>query len=298
MTQRHSTWSSPATLLGLFVLGAAASLIVSVFAAAQVLGMSATANRSLGVILTSAILCSALLLLSRTLLHREGESLRELGLFPQRSRLQQFGFGFVVSAPVFMLVAVAQSASISAAWEFQGMLGARAALLGLAITTLLALAEELVFRGLALRYLRALFGDRNAVILSALSFGIYHLVQSDDWAMGAAFRFLMPTLGGLVFGWAAVKSKGLALPLGLHLGGNWVQASVASFVPAGGASSTVAVNALWHIPISTADARALSAPDLLPHLPYLIALALTAAATWRWFASLATSPQRLTKRRA
>jgi len=294
MTQRQSKWSSPGMLLGLFVPGAGISLIVSVFAAGQVLEMTETASRNLGVVLTSAVLCSALLILSRTLLHREGESLCELGLVPQRSRLQQFGFGFMVSAPVFILVAIAQSMSVSAAWEFQGVLGARAALVGLATTALLALAEELVFRGVALRYTRALFGDRNAVILSALLFGIYHLVQSNDWAMGAAFRFLMPTLGGLVFGWAAVKSKGLALPLGLHLGGNWVQASVASFVPAGGQSSAVAVNSLWHIPITAADARSLSAPDLLPHLPYLIALTLTAAATWQWFARSTTVGQHQT----
>jgi membrane protease YdiL (CAAX protease family) len=41
----------------------------------------------------------------------------------------------------------------------------------------------------------------------------------------------MPALGGVVFGWAAVRSSGLALPIGLHLGGNRIQASVLSFQP-------------------------------------------------------------------
>ena len=42
--------------------------------------------------------------------------------------------------------------------------------------------------------------------------------------MGWVFRLGMPTLGGLVFGVAMIRSGGLALPIGLHLGGNWVQA--------------------------------------------------------------------------
>src|SRR4029079_16572678 len=138
---------------------------------------------------------------------------------------------------------------------------------------------ELLFRGVALRYLRSLYGDRAAILLSGVLFGAYHLVQSQDWAMGAAFRFLMPTLGGLLFGWAALRSRGLALPLGLHLGANWVQSSIAGFAP--NVLADAPVHALWRIPISIDDVRVLTAPDIVPHLPYVIAMAVAAAATWR-----------------
>lgn len=278
MKERESIWTTPAMLLALFVVGALASIAASIFVSGLVPVTMKAPSQTLGLVTMSVTCCAALLLLSRTLLHREGMTIRALGLVPSRQRFRELVAGFSVTTPFFLLVAVAQSASVGAAWEFQGAFGARAALAGLALSAVLVLVEELLFRGVALRYLRALYGDRGAVILSALLFGAYHLLQSGDWAMGAVFRFLMPTLGGLVFGWAAVRSKGLALPLGLHLGGNWVQASLASYVPVALSSSAAPIQSLWRIPITTADAFSLTAPDLLPHLPYLIALALTTVA--------------------
>jgi len=128
--------------------------------------------------------------------------------------------------------------------------------------------------------MRALCGDRAAILLSAILFGAYHVAQSHDWAMGAVFRFLMPTLGGLLFGWAALRSRGLALPLGLHLGGNWVQSSIAVFAP-NVLPADAPVQALWRIPITVHDVRLLTAPDLAPHLPYVIVIIVSAAATSR-----------------
>src|SRR4029434_8584136 len=72
-------------------------------------------------------------------------------------------------------------------------------------------------------------GAWPAVVFSAACFGLYHVAGtglSGPPALGAA---VMPAIGGLVFGWAAVRTRGLALPIGLHLGGNWTQAAVLSF---------------------------------------------------------------------
>jgi hypothetical protein len=105
--------------------------------------------------------------------------------------------------------------------------------------------------------------------VSALLFGGYHLVGSGDWAMGAAFRVAMPTVGGLVFAYALVRTGSLAVPIGLHWGGNWAQSVLLGLGhPAG---QTVAV---WTMPLSEDQVRRLVAPDLLPHLPYLGALGL------------------------
>ena len=279
--RRPNLLARPAVRLGLFAVGAVASIALSTFLTGMALGLTGQASQILGVVLTNAVLCTLLIVLSRILLHSEGATLHVLGLVPNRQRFRELAFGFAVSTTLFLLVAVAQSASVGAPWEFQGMLGVRAALGGLAITVIFVLAEELLFRGVALRNLCALYGERSGVVASAVLFGAYHLVQSGDWAMGAVFRFLMPALGGLLFGWAALRSKGLALPLGLHLGGNWVQASLVGFA----ATDTGVhgpLHALWRIPITSADANAITAPDLLPHLPYAMALALASIATWRW----------------
>ena len=270
------TGNKSAELLGIFSVGAAVSLVTSVFVAGSLTGMLPIAGPVANVVLTSALLCAALLLLSRSVLGAERLTLAELGLIPNGTRLRQLAVGFGITSVLFLAVAVVQSAIIDAPWDFQGLPGIRAAIVGLGVTALLVLVEELLFRGVALRYLRGLYGDRGAIVLSALLFGGYHLLQSADWAMGAVFRFAMPVLGGLVFGWAAVRSKGLALPLGLHLGGNWIQSSVAGFSLAESGTAS----ALWRIPISADDVRLLTAPDLPQHLPYMAAIALAFALTW------------------
>jgi len=90
----------------------------------------------------------------------------------------------------------------------------------------------------------------------------------------------MPAIGGLLFAWSAVRSGGLALPIGLHLGGNWVQASVAVFAPHSG--TVEPIHGLWQIPISASDVQVLTAPDVVPRLPLLLAFAIAAALAWQW----------------
>jgi len=141
----------------------------------------------------------------------------------------------------------------------------------------MVLAEELVFRGVGFRYLRAAVGDWPAIVFSALVFGAYHLIGSQNWGAGLVFQFLGPAAGGLLFGWAAVRTGGLSLSIGLHWGGNWIQAGIAGFSPA---ADLTGPQALWRIPITDADFRLLMAPDLLPRLPYFAAMAVGATITW------------------
>lgn len=283
MTQQAVAAASPARQLVLFTLGALAALIASVFIVGSALGMLGITDQGTGMAATSIVLGAFLLLLSRRVLRAEGAGLADLGVIPSRARLRQLGFGLSIGTVLFLAVAAAQSAAVGARWDFLGVDGLRAAIVGLLITTAFVLVEELLFRGVLLLSLRRLYGDRGAVVLSALLFGAYHLLQSGNWAMGAGFTFVMPTIGGLLFGWAAIRSKGLALPIGLHLGGNWVQASLAGFGPVVESTSGSPVQALWRIPISAADVSALTAPDLLPHLPNLVALALAAPVVWKAF---------------
>jgi CAAX protease family protein len=262
-----------------FILTAAAGLAFAVFAGAMVFGSMGPVRPIAGMALVSAIASTAMLLVTLGLLRQEGIAGAALGLPVNRRRVREFAIGFVVSVALFLAIAWTQSAMVGAAWVFQGAHGALAAARDLPLIASMVLAEELLFRGAALRYLRELFGDRRAIALSALCFGAYHLVGTQYWGMGAVFQFLMPTLGGLLFGWAAVRTNGLALPLALHLGGNWVQASVAAFRPLSAGSATDVVSELWRIPIGPSEAQLLSAPDLLPRLPFMLAVALAAVMT-------------------
>ena len=187
----------------------------------------------------------------------------------------EFGAGFVVSAALFAIIALVQAATVGADWVFDPIVGARAALLGLPLAFLRMFPEELLFRGYAFRQMWVLWGAPAALLISSLLFGAYHVIGSGYWGAGAFFLFAMPTLGGIVFSLAALRTGGLALPLGLHLGGNWVGASVLGLGSPEG-------SALWAAQIDAAQTEWLMAPDLLPRLPYLVGVVSLGALILAW----------------
>jgi membrane protease YdiL (CAAX protease family) len=263
--------------LGGFVLGATAAVAVAIATGGMVVGLAGGLAPQRAAALVSALMCGLLIVLSAAMLRREGVRLVALGLPGSGRRWRELSAGFAVTAVIFAGVAWVQSAIVGADWQFEGPAGVRAALSALPLVGAMVCAEELLFRGVGLRYLRNACGDRTAIAMTAVAFGVYHLAGSGYWGIGAFFQFLMPCLGGVLFAWAAIRSNGLSLPIGLHLGGNWVQASVAGFHvgPAAGA-----VDAVWRIPITTSDVHVITAPDVAVRLPYLAALALAAVVTW------------------
>ena len=262
--------------LGVFVFGAAMCVVVAVVSGGMLGGLAGGLTPQRMAALVSALMCGLLLALCSAMLRQEGVALSALGL-PRGRRWRELAAGFAVTAVLFAGVAWVQSAVVGADWRFEGPAGVRAALSALPLVAAMVCAEELLFRGLGLRYLRRACGERAAIAITAMAFGAYHLVGSGYWAIGAFFQFLMPCLGGLLFAWAAIRSEGLSLPIGLHLGGNWVQASVAGFHVG---PSEGAIDAMWRIPITPTDVHAITAPDIAARLPYLAALALAAAMTW------------------
>jgi membrane protease YdiL (CAAX protease family) len=229
-------------------------------------GNAVYAGAASGLLLVATWLC----------LRLEGGSLRDLGLAFRRRRVASCAVGFAIGAALFAIIALAQGAMVGAVWGVHPRAGIGAAASGLAVALAFLLPEELVFRGYAFCQLARIAGRTGALVLSAAAFGAYHVLGSGDWAMGAFFRFAMPMLGGLVFGYALLRSGDLALPIGLHWGGNWAQASLFGVDNAAGPPS------LWTTTLTPAEQRALTAPDLLPHLPYLLGLAAVVVVLRRW----------------
>ncbi len=216
----------------------------------------------------ASVFSAQLLIGSSLALRLDGESLENLGLVPASARIREFTFGVVVSVVLFCLLALVRGAAIGAAWTFGGPPAALAACAGLGAALLLMLPEELLFRGYAFQRLMRVIGVWPGILVSATLFGIYHLFGSGMWGIGAFFQLAMPTLGGIAFGWAAVRTNGLALPIGLHLGGNWVQASIFSFRPVGATEP----GALWTVYVTDVQQHRLYAPDFSAHAPYIVAM--------------------------
>lgn len=93
------------------------------------------------------------------------------------------------------------------------------------LLTMIAVSEELIFRGYVLRNLMKSFNKWIAVLLSAMLFSIVHNSNLGIPALGIINTFL----GGLVLGVAYVITRSLWLPIFFHLSWNFIQGPVLGF---------------------------------------------------------------------
>jgi len=95
--------------------------------------------------------------------------------------------------------------------------------------------EELVFRGIIFQNMIKGLGLIWAVIISSILFGLVHAGNPDATLMSTLMiAFITPQLI-----YAYLKTGQLWLPIGLHLGWNFFQASVFGFASSGQASPTM-----------------------------------------------------------
>ncbi len=85
-----------------------------------------------------------------------------------------------------------------------------------------ALCEETLFRGAVLGMLRSGHGRAATLLAPALAFGLFHL---------SIFRLLPTAAFGVLLGWAALRSRSLAVPVLVHAVHNGVLFTLAWAVP-------------------------------------------------------------------
>lgn len=84
---------------------------------------------------------------------------------------------------------------------------------------LVAIREELAFRGYPLFSLNYRFGLLTAQIIILIIFSLEHVAGGMTWFQA----FIGAGTGALLFGLAALKTNGIALPIGLHAAWNFGQ---------------------------------------------------------------------------
>ena len=82
---------------------------------------------------------------------------------------------------------------------------------------LLACREELAFHGYPLRRLYSSIGLWGAQLIVAIIFALEHAAAGSTWAQA----ILGAGIGSLLFGMAAITTRGLAVPIGLHAAWNF-----------------------------------------------------------------------------
>ncbi len=166
-----------------------------------------------------------LIFLARLLMRSEGGSSASLSLAVRSSSLRRFAFGVLLGAASFGVhVLVMATLAGPIRFELVPGIGTLVALTYFARFLSTSCMEELGFRGYPLHRLTAKIGPWPAVFLTALAFGLSHLLYG--WDLRTIAIGVVPP--GLLWGMSAVATRGLAVPVGLHAAWNFASWSAGS----------------------------------------------------------------------
>lgn len=132
--------------------------------------------------------------------------------------------GLGLFAAVTVVLAVCGVYRITGWGSFGGALGT------LGLMTSVAVAEELLFRGVVFRIVEELTGTWGALVVSGLVFGGLHLINPGATVWGAV---AIAVEGGAMTAAAYAATRSLWLPIGLHLGWNFAEGGIFGSVVSG-----------------------------------------------------------------
>jgi len=210
--------NSTSVIIGKAVLFCAINtglLRLSLFITAAIPGLSNN-------FLTSTIGPILTLLITYLFLQSGKKTFSSIGLQFEFSTLWKFGAGLLLGAGIMSLfiLSIVYSSGLAIQPAKNGNL-LFLLLTALPTIILLAFMEELVFRAYPLIILKNKPGPWMALIITAILFGLYHVVFG--WGIAG---FFSTSIWGLVFGLLAIYSNGISMPTGFHPAGNLVQAAL------------------------------------------------------------------------
>ncbi|RYZ22331.1 MAG: CPBP family intramembrane metalloprotease [Chitinophagaceae bacterium] len=142
-------------------------------------------------------------------------------LHPARNFLLGTLAGMAIVAALFLFVCAAGGGRLRSTGAPFGL----PELLPYLALVFLAWMEEAAFRGYPFRLLRQRYGLLRTQAIVAAAFAAYHILMG--WHPLQALAG--PGVWSVLFGVAAARSRGIALPTGLHLGVNVLQALLGGF---------------------------------------------------------------------
>ena len=169
-----------------------------------------------------AISCVVTYGLTLLFLRWDGWNLRDAGLRLTSKSLQRVFFGVMIGVALVALQEGSIYASGHIHWTYVGAASPIGfLLLGLTAYFLLALREEIAFRAYPLRRLERDLGVWASLLIVGLVFALEHVAGGVSWSKS----LLGPLAGAILFGMAALATRGIAVPLGIHFAfnvGQWI----------------------------------------------------------------------------
>jgi membrane protease YdiL (CAAX protease family) len=228
--------------------------------------LTKTASPLVGVLAVGTITSFFTFLLTLLFVRWDGLNLRDVGTGMSTQTVLRLVFGFVVGIALVALQDLIIYAGGHTHWvpihphQSCGMI-----LLAFVGYLTLALREELAFRGYPLRRLESVWGMWGALLLVGVVFTLEHTAGGWTWSRS----LLGPPAGALLFGMAALASRGIAVPLGIHAAfnfGQWLMGQKEISGP-------------WQPVI---DAGFTDQAEILGYTAYLVGTLLAASGFWLW----------------
>jgi membrane protease YdiL (CAAX protease family) len=145
--------------------------------------------------------------------------LADVGLMPGKDSIRRFAAGYGIGLTMSILQGLTVLSFGHLHLTLVPHITATQIILPFLLYLFIACREELVFRSYSLRSLDFSFSSLIALIIITAIFILEHVIAGVSWKMA----IIGSGLGGVLFGVAALKSRGLALPLGLHSAWNFGQ---------------------------------------------------------------------------
>lgn len=165
-----------------------------------------------------------------------GETLASVGWRLNRRWFQQLAVGFLVGMGLLLMAAGLLWAVGGVSLELNPARSLGALGVGFLVFVMVALWEENLFRGFAFQRLVAGLGVWPAQLLLALFFGLSHWGNPGMHGATKVWATLDIALVAVLLGLTYLRTRSLALPVGIHLGWNWLQGNGLGFGVSGTAS--------------------------------------------------------------
>jgi membrane protease YdiL (CAAX protease family) len=152
----------------------------------------------------------------------EGLRLDDVGVSPDRRSLLRFAIGFLFGAILVALNSTILWGVGHVRWVRTSDIGFSDVMITLVAYLCLAVREDLAFHGYPLRRLKPSFGLWGAQLIVAFIFALEHVAGGSTlW-----LALLGAGVGSLLFGMAAIATRGIALPIDIHAAwniGDWMR---------------------------------------------------------------------------
>lgn len=165
----------------------------------------------LGTVICAGTFISTLIFIKFDVLSRD-----DLGMVFNHNSFARFGIslvaGFVLFGGFFYLYYLLTPVTVSAVENVNTL---QLAIINTVLFIVLGTMEEVAFRGYLLHKLASTVGLRCSIYITSLLFGLYHGISFESIAG--------PAIWGLFYAVLAFWTKGLAIPIGFHVGLNLLQ---------------------------------------------------------------------------